>query len=607
MEIQQSLKLTIHKKWPSSPKKPPKESEPITPTPNTPKLKWKKIFFQTKTKTQIQTPPEEFLCPISRSLMFDPVIVSSGHSYERSSVEACKNVNFTPQLPDGTTPDFSTLIPNLALKSAILKWCQSTHTPPPHPNNNPVQTLISSNPNLVHTINPSNTNLVHTNPNPSPEKISDQDLILNSLSENPPHPDNNNHLVQTLISSNANLVHPEKISDKDLILNSLNENPPVKNLCHHAETEVPIRPTHLYTSSEESIATTSASTPPLQLSTRPSCCYYSSPSSSELEPATIPEEEEIMTKLKNPQLNAIEEALISLRKLTRIREETRLQLCTPRLLSALRSLVLSKHVNVQVNALASVVNLSLEKSNKVKIVRSGMVPPLIEVLKFGSSEAQEHGAGALFSLALDDDNKTAIGVLGGLAPLLHMLRSESERTRHDSALALYHLSLVQSNRSKMVKLGSVPVLLNMVKSGHMTGRVLLILGNLGSGSDGRATMLDAGMVECLVGLLSGAESRSGSTRESCVSVMYALSHGGLRFKAVAKVAGVMEVMQKVEKVGTERARNKVRKILEIMRAKEVEEEDHVDWEELLDSGLPCRTRTRLGAGLDDSTPNSAQF
>ena len=69
----------------------------------------------------------------------------------------------------------------------------------------------------------------------------------------------------------------------------------------------------------------------------------------------------------------------------------------------------------------------------------------------------------------------------------------------------------------------------------------------------------------------------------------------------------MEVMQKVEKVGTERARNKVRKILEIMRAKEVEEEDHVDWEELLDSGLPCRTRTRLGAGLDDSTPNSAQF
>ncbi|KHN16347.1 U-box domain-containing protein 40 [Glycine soja] len=434
MEIQQSLKLTIHKKWPSSPKKPPKETEPITTTPTTPKLKWKKIFFQTKTKTQTQTPPEEFLCPISHSLMFDPVIVSSGHSFERSSVEACKNVNFTPQLPDGTTPDFSTLIPNLALKSAILKWCQSTHTPTPSTPQQQQQ--------------PPRTNLNLLEPKPRTHL-------------KPPEPK------------------------------------PVKNLCHHAETEVPIRPTHLYTSSEESIATTSASTPPLQLSTRPSCCYYSSPSSSELEPATTPEEEEIMTKLKNPQHSVIEEALISLRKLTRIREETRLQLCTPRLLSALRSLVLSKHVNVQVNALASVVNLSLEKSNKVRIVRSGMVPPLIEVLKFGSSEAQEHGAGALFSLAMDDDNKTAIGVLGGLAPLLHMLRSESERTRHDSALALYHLSLVQSNRSKMVKLGSVPVLLSM--------------------------------------------------------------------------------------------------------------EEDVDWEELLDSGLGCRTRSRLGGGLDESSANSAEF
>ncbi|BAT90542.1 hypothetical protein VIGAN_06180300 [Vigna angularis var. angularis] len=122
MEIQQSLKLTIHKKWPSSPKKTSKDSEPINTTA-TPKLKWKKIFFHTKTKPKIQTPPDEFLCPVSRSLMFDPVIVSSGHSFERSSVEACKNLNFTPQLPDGTTPDFSTLIPNLALKSAILKWC----------------------------------------------------------------------------------------------------------------------------------------------------------------------------------------------------------------------------------------------------------------------------------------------------------------------------------------------------------------------------------------------------------------------------------------------------------------------------------------------------
>ncbi|KAK7271707.1 hypothetical protein RJT34_27827 [Clitoria ternatea] len=553
MEIQQSVKLmvhrNIHKKWPSQKeaKDTGKLPEQITTT-TTPKQKWKKMIFfhqspsQTKPKTQNQNPPEEFLCPISGSLMADPVIVSSGHSFERSSVEACKTLNFTPQLSDGTNPDFSTVIPNLALKSAILKWCQTTSTPlPPH-----------------------NTSTPH-------------------------------NLVRTLTSSNKNLNITE------------NENPPSKPFHHHAETEPPRRSKHLYTSSEESIATntTSAWTPPnLNLSTRPSCCY-SSPSSSEIEPSTTPEEEELVTKLKTHQdPSLIEEALISLRKLTRTQEEARVQLCTPRLLSALRSLVVSKHSNVQVNVLASLVNLSLEKNNKVKIMRSGIVPPLIEVLKFGSSEAQEHASGALFSLALEDDNKTAIGVLGAFSPLIQLLRSESERTRHDSALALYHLSLVQSNRAKMVKLGSVPVLLNMIKSGHMQDRVLLILGNLGNGSDGRAAMLDVGVVECLVGLL---ESGCRSTQESCVSVMYALSHGGLRFKAVAKAARVVEVLQKVEKVvGSERAKHKLRKILEIMKIKEVEEED-VDWEELLDSGLGCGTRSPLRSGLDDSISNSVKF
>lgn len=267
---------------------------------------------------------------------------------------------------------------------------------------------------------------------------------------------------------------------------------------------------------------------------------------------------------------------------------------------------MSKYTNVQVNALASVVNLSLEKVNKVKIVRSGIVPPLIDALRFGSSESQEHASGALFSLALEEDNKTAIGVLGALQPLLHALMSESERTRHDAALALYHLSMVQSNRSKMVKLGSVPILLGMVKSGHMMGRVLLILCNLASGSDGRATMLDVGAVECLVGLLSGTELGSESTWESCVAVMYALSHGGLRFKAMAKAAGVVEVLQKEEKVGSERVREKVRRILEMMRGKEAEEED-VDWEELLDSGLGCRTRSRRIRESDECTSNSSEF
>ncbi|PQM32880.1 U-box domain-containing protein 40 [Prunus yedoensis var. nudiflora] len=565
MEFQEAImKLMIHKA---------KENEWAFQTPDrvteisspSPRRKWK-LFHRSSSaipsKTAKAQAPKEFICPISGSLMADPVIVSSGHTFERACVQVCKALNFTPTLVDSPPPDFSSVISNLALKSAILNWCHKSSIDPPKP------------------------------------------LDFSSADQ----------LVRAFMAS-QNQTQPQKlvISENELLIQSVNETPKVN--FNHAATEVTRRPTHFHSSSDESV-TPPVLTPPLSFSTQPSC--YSSPSSSSSEIETINpgnsnssfrsvEDDEILIKLRSPHVFEIEEALASLRKITRTREDTRARLCTPRMLSALRPLIVSRYTGVQVNSVAALVNLSLEKSNKIKIVRSGVLPPLIDVLKAGSPEAQEHASGALFSLALDDDCKTAIGVLGALPPLLHLLRSESERTRHDSALALYHLTLVQSNRSKLIKLGSVPILLRMVKSGHMTGRVLLTLCNLSSCADGRASMLDAGGVECLLGVLRGNEFDSKATQESCVATLCGLSYGGLRFKGLAKVAGAIEVLREVEKKGSDRAREKARRMLEMMRGKEKEEEDEVDWEELLDSGLGSRSRSQLNGGLGGSSVNSSEF
>ncbi|GLT55348.1 hypothetical protein SLA2020_284790 [Shorea laevis] len=372
-------------------------------------------------------PPKEFRCPISGCLMADPVIVSSGHTFEQACVKACKALGFTP-----TFADFSSIIPNLALKSTILNWCKNSSVDPPKP--------IDSNTaeKLVRTLMAAET--------------------------------------QKSGTQNENEVQQTEISEKKLIQEvrenrSVNSNHP--SLCD--------------SSSDDSFGT-NASTRSLQLATRPSC--YSSPSSSEIETLTpnSTEEEEILAKLKSPQVFEIEEAVILLRQITRTREDSRAQFCTPRLVSALRSLIISRYSSIQVNSVAALVNLSLENANK------------------------EHASGALFSLALDDNNKTAIGVLGALQPLIHMLRSESERTRHDSALALYHLSLVQSNRSKLVKLGSVPI-----------------------------------------------------------------------FLGVANAAGAEEALMKVEKVGCKRAWEKAKRVLEMIKRRD-EEEEEMDWVELLELG-----------------------
>ncbi|KAK4346329.1 hypothetical protein RND71_032668 [Anisodus tanguticus] len=458
--------------------------------------------------------------------MADPVIVSSGHTFERHCVHACKSLSFTPVLPDNSIPDFSTIIPNLALKSTILNFCRSSLLDPPKP----INFLTAEN--LVFTL-----------------MATQKAQNLNNNNNNKPSP-----LVERRVYANLTptLKDRETVSYRPSNLTELNR-----------------VPSHISTSSEESVTPTSGPT-------------SSSASDVDTLNSNSIEEDELVVKLKSSHISEQEEGVISFRKLTRTREETRVQLCTPRILSALRVLITSRYASLQVNSVAALVNLSLENRNKVKIVRSGIVPSLIDMLKSGVQESQEHVAGALFSLALDDQNKTAIGVLGALPPLLHAVRSESERTRHDSALALYHLSLVQSNRVKLVKLGAVQVLLGMVKTGHMTGRLLLILCNLAVSSEGRAAMLDVGGVECFVCMLRKGEFDSESTRENCLASLYGLSHGGLRFKGLAKEASAEELLIHVEETGNGRVKDKARKILEVLRQKD-EEEEEVDWEKLLNS------------------------
>ncbi|MCE0481667.1 hypothetical protein HAX54_039597 [Datura stramonium] len=128
----------------------------------------------------------------------------------------------------------------------------------------------------------------------------------------------------------------------------------------------------------------------------------------------------------------------------------------------------------------------------------------------GFQESQEHAAGALFSLALDDQNKTAIG----------------------------------SNRAKLVKLGAVQALFGMVKTGHMTGRILLILVTW-QPPEGRAAMLD-----------------------------------GVQWEWLAKEAAAEDLLIQVEEMWEVKGSHKARKILEVLRQKD-EEEEEVDWEKLL--------------------------
>ncbi|KAF2576788.1 hypothetical protein F2Q70_00012489, partial [Brassica cretica] len=306
-----------------------------------------------------------------------------------------------------------------------------------------------------------------------------------------------------------------------------------------------------------------------------------------------------------------EQGLILLRKTTRSSESSRISLCTERLLSLLRSLIVSRYNIVQTNAAASLVNLSLEKPNKLKIVRSGFVPLLIDVLKSGSTEAQEHVIGTLFSLAVEEENKMVIGVLGAVEPLLHALRSsESERARQDAALALYHLSLIPNNRTRLVRAGAVPMMLSMVRSGESASRILLLLCNLAACSEGKGAMLDGNGVAILVGKLREGGADSEAARENCVGALLTLSVGNMRFRGLASEAGAVEILTEIveSEGGRERLKEKAGKILQAMRGGEREFGEGAEareWNRMLEaSGL---SRSQFQGGQKEGFAYSSQF
>lgn len=520
--------------------------------------------------------------------MSDPVVVSSGQTFERVCVQVCRDLGFIPKLNDNddddnedSLPDFSNIIPNRNMKSTIDTWCDTVGVQRPQP---PDYSVIERN--LRQQMPPAEVEI----------RVSEQELL-------------------------------RAVADRGPMM------------IHHADSELmgkrrPPEDFNSTSSSDESVIVAPSPFTPLPLTTRPACFSPSpSSSSSEIENLTqhnfftnststatnSEEEEEIYNKLKSTDIFDQEQGLIMMRKMTRTKDEARVSLCSPRILSLLKNMIVSRYILVQTNSLASLVNLSLEKKNKLTIVRLGFIPLLIDVLKSGTKEAQEHAAGSIFSLSLEDDNKMPIGVLGALQPLLHSLRAaESDRTRHDSALALYHLSLNQSNRTKLIRLGAVPALFSMVRSGESASRALLVICNLACCSEGRSAMLDANAVAILVGKLQeerteeSIETRSSSSaRENCVAALYALSHESLRFKGLAKEARVVEVLKEVEETGTERAREKAKKILQLMRERVPEEDDEdgqgsVDWDRVIDSNGSIRSRFRVGRNRM-VTQNSSGF
>ncbi|XP_065873930.1 U-box domain-containing protein 6-like [Euphorbia lathyris] len=84
-----------------------------------------------KRSGQIPVPPEELRCPISLQLMYDPVIIASGQTYERLCIEKWFNDGHETCPKTQQKLAHLSLTPNYCVKGLVTSWCEQNGVPVP--------------------------------------------------------------------------------------------------------------------------------------------------------------------------------------------------------------------------------------------------------------------------------------------------------------------------------------------------------------------------------------------------------------------------------------------------------------------------------------------
>ncbi|ELU07119.1 hypothetical protein CAPTEDRAFT_96157, partial [Capitella teleta] len=102
--------------------------------------------------------------------------------------------------------------------------------------------------------------------------------------------------------------------------------------------------------------------------------------------------------------------------------------------------------------------------NRVSILNSNVVKPLIGLLESDDVEVQCNTCGCITTLSTTERSKEEMVALGIIPPLLLLAQSPDIRVQRNSTGALLNLSHLQPNRNELVEAGAIPIINNILTS-----------------------------------------------------------------------------------------------------------------------------------------------
>ncbi|XP_050211035.1 U-box domain-containing protein 14 [Mercurialis annua] len=341
--------------------------------------------------------PDDFRCPISLELMKDPVIVSTGQTYERSCIQKWLDAGHKTCPKTQQTLLHTALTPNYVLKSLISLWCESNGVELPKQQGACRSKKVGSS-------------------------VSDCDkaaivALLEKLA-------NGDREQQRAAAGELRLLAKRNADNR---------------VCIAEAGAIPLLVELL--SSTDPRTQEHAVTALLNLS------INDSNKGTIVNAGAIPD---IVDVLRNGSTEARENAAATLFSLSVI-DENKVAIGAAGAIPALIDLLRQGTPRGKKDAATAIFNLSIYQGNKARAVRAGIVPSLMQLLKDAGGGMVDEALAILAILASHQEGKIAIGQAEPIPILIEVIRTGSPRNRENAAAVLYSLSAGDLQQLKLAK------------------------------------------------------------------------------------------------------------------------------------------------------------
>ncbi|XP_022143575.1 U-box domain-containing protein 3 [Momordica charantia] len=529
--------------------------------------------------------PSYFRCPLSLELMLDPVIVASGQTYDRSSIQKWIDSGLTICPNTHQTLTHTNLIPNYTVRAMILSWCDENKL-----NISNLSSLVQLSQQDLNRSDSFRYSLHGSNStarsSPDVENRSDKqngDVFASLIGEKSNESRRNGTEKFDHSSPQQSYVYSRSVSASSAfssidyvpsapneLMKISNKHEYIKELSGEITSELPAASHNEisgFTSSlgggqlqafrtetgmvenENCNGTMDNSIPVLE-------------SESDNSTATL-RVKKLIADLKSQRDEVQMKAAEELRLLAKDDVENRIIIGQCGAIGPLLSLLYSDRKVIQEHSVTALLNLSINENNKAMIAEAGAIEPLIHVLRTGSPAAKENSAATLFSLSVLEEYKAKIGRSGAVKALVDLLGVGTLRGKKDSATALFNLSIFHENKARIVQAGAVKYLVELLDTATgMVDKAAALLANLSTISEGRLAIGREGGIPLLVEILDSGSLRG---KENAASILLQLCLHSSKFCTLVLQEGAVPPLVALSQSGTPRAREKAQQLLSHFR------------------------------------------